>query len=175
MELPTSSITEETVRGKSTQGLKGMAAKLAAFKPVAAILAPGDVGTSPLTAIVAIGMEELEFRSVFTSPPGTDLVRGAVYYRAGQLCLCAIDIYQGSTIKEIEKKVDGVMPFIYNSLTLPPEQIGKRARSQFDLDPVPPSPDGFLPEANDIALDATASTQPAAGIEEITICSTGSI
>jgi len=159
----------ETVRGKSTQGLKGMAAKLASFKPVAAILALGDVGTSPLTTIVTIEMEELGIPSVYiTSPPGTDLVKGVVYYRAGQLCVCPIDIYQGSTIEDIDKKVDAVMPVIYDSLTLPPEQIGKRAVPQFELDPVAPSPDGFLHQAEDIRLDAAAAAQPAAGIEEIT-------
>ena len=159
----------ETVRGKSTRGLKAMAAKLAALKPVAAILALGDVGTSPLTTIVTIGMEELGIPSVYiTSPPGSDLVRGVVYYRAGQLCVCPIDIYQGSTIEEIDKKVDEVMPVIYESLTLPPELIGKRAIPDFDLDPVAPSPDGFLRQAEDIRLDAVAAAQPAAGIEEIT-------
>jgi hypothetical protein len=159
----------ETVRGKSTQGLKAMAAHLASLKPVAAILALGDVGTSPLTAIVTIGMEELGIPSVYiTSPPGTDLVKGVVFYRAGQLCVCPIDIYQGSTIEEIDKKVDDAMPAIYESLTLPPEQIAKRAVQEFDLDEVVPSPDGILRQAEEIHLDEVALAQPAAGIEEIT-------
>jgi hypothetical protein len=159
----------ETVRGKSTQGLKAMAAHLASLKPVAAILALGDVGTSPLTAIVTIGMEELGIPSVYiTSPPGTDLVKGVVFYRAGQLCVCPIDIYQGSTIEEIEKKVDDAMPGIYESLTLPPEQIGKRAVQEFGLDEVLPSSDGILRQAEAIHLDEVALAQPAAGIEEIT-------
>jgi hypothetical protein len=159
----------ETVRGKSTQGLKDMAAKLASFKPVAAILALGDVGTSPLTTIVTIEMEELGIPSVYiTSPPGTDLVKGVVYYRSGQLCVCPIDIYQGSTIEEIDKKVDDVMPVIYDSLTLPPEKIGKRAVPDFRLDPVAPAADGFLKETAGIHLDDAALAEPAAGIEEIT-------
>ena len=124
----------ETVRGKSTQGLEAMAEKLAALKPVAAILALGDVGTSPLTTIVTIRMEELGIPSVYiTSPPGTDLVKGVVYYRAGQLCVCPIDIYQGSTIEEIDKKVDDVMPAIYESLTLPPEQLAHEQRQNLAL------------------------------------------
>jgi len=74
----------ETVRGKSTEDLKQYAKKLADAKPVAAILALGDVGTSPATAIMTIAMEELGVPSVYiTSPPGTDLVRGVVFYRAG--------------------------------------------------------------------------------------------
>jgi hypothetical protein len=158
----------ETVRGKSTEELKNYAKKLADVKPVAAILALGDVGTSPATAIITIAMEELAIPSVYiTSPPGTDLVRGVVYYRAGQLCLCPIDIYQGSSIDEIDKKVDAVMQLIYDSFTLEGEQLKNRAKIEFSLDKDKPRSDGLLREAQAIELDEVSAKQPAAGIEEI--------
>jgi hypothetical protein len=159
----------ETVRGKSTQDLRDYAVKLAAAKPVAVILALGDVGTSPATTIITIALEQLGVPSVYiTSPPGTDLVRGVAFYRAGQLCLCPIDIYQGSTVDEIDDKVDLLMPLIYESLTLPADRMAERARLNFSLDKEPPAPDGLLGDAASIKLDDEASKQPAAGIEEVT-------
>lgn len=159
----------ETVRGKSTQDLRDYAVKLAAVKPVAAVLALGDVGTSPATAILTIAMEELGIPSVYvTSPPGSDLVKGVVYYRAGQLCLCPLDMYQGTTIAEINAKVDEVMPSIYDALTLPPDKISARAAVDFALDQQAPAADGLLRRASEIRLDEAARLQPAAGIEEIT-------
>src|SRR5208337_435343 len=118
----------ESVRGKSTDDLRNFAAKLAEYKPVAAVFALGDVGVSPATTIMTIRMEELGIPTVYiTAPPGSDLVKGVVHYRAGQLAVCPIDIYQGSTVEDIDKKVDDAMSLIYDFLTLPPDQISKRA------------------------------------------------
>ncbi len=159
----------ETVRGKSSRDLKEYAVKLAAAQPVAAILALGDVGTSPATAIITIALEQLGVPSVYiTSPPGSDLVRGVAFYRAGQLCLCPLDIYQGSTIEEIDGKVDAMMTAIYESVTLPEQEVAKRARLHFSLDSEPPVTDGELKQAASITLDDEALRQPAAGVEEIT-------
>lgn len=159
----------ETVRGKSTQDLRDYARKLADVKPVAAILALGDVGTSPATTILTIAMEELGIPSVYiTAPPGSDLVKGVVFYRAGQLCLCPFDIYQGSSIQEIAEKVDIMMPVIYDSLTLPDGQIAKRAAVDFSLDKIPPEADGILRQAEKIPFDEKTASEPVAGIEEIT-------
>jgi hypothetical protein len=73
----------ETVRGKTNQELKEYAAMLANNKPVAAVLALGDVGVSPATTIVTIALEELGVPSVYiTAPPGTDLARAVAFYRA---------------------------------------------------------------------------------------------
>ncbi|MDR3497198.1 MAG: hypothetical protein P4L82_21595 [Ancalomicrobiaceae bacterium] len=160
----------ETVRGKSTQGLKDYAAKkLASVKPVAAIVAIGDMGTSPATTIVTIALEELGIPSVYiTAPPGADLVKGVAYYRAGHLCLCPIDIYQGSTVEEIDEKIDAAMPVIFDSLTLPGTAIMARASLDFALDRDPPSDDGILRQAEKITLSTEARSEPAAGLEEIT-------
>ena len=160
----------ETVRGKSTQGLRDYAAKtLASVKPVAAVVALGDMGTSPATTIVTVALEELGIPAVYiTAPPGADLVRGVAFYRAGQLCLCPVDIYQGSTVEEIDAKVDAAMPVIYDSLTLRGEAIGARAALAFGLDNDPPTKDGRLGKADDLVLRAEVLSEPAAGIEEIT-------
>ena len=159
----------ETVRGKTTQDLKDYAAKLAQSKPAAAILALGDMGTSPATAIIAIELENLGVPSLYiTAPPGTDLVRAVAFYRAGQLCVTSIDMYQGSSVEEIRKTVDDQMPGILEALTLPPDRIGRRASVNFDLDLEPPSPDGILKQAATIRPEEASLREPAAGIEEIT-------
>jgi hypothetical protein len=81
----------ESVRGKSTDDLRKFAEKLAAYKPKAAIFALGDVGVSPATTIMTIRIEELGIPTVYiTAPPGSDLVKGVVYYRAGRLAVCPI-------------------------------------------------------------------------------------
>lgn len=160
----------ETVRGKSTQMLKDYAReKLAAVKPVAAILALGDVGTSPATTIMTIAMEELGIPTVYIiSPPGSSLVPGVAYYRAGRLPLCPIDIYQGSTVEEIAAKVDDVMPRIYDILTLPQDKLLKLAELDFALDRKRPSDDGILHEAATLCPSGAESAEPGAGIEAIT-------
>ena len=159
----------ETVRGKSTQMLKDYAVKLASAKPVAAVLALGDMGTSPATAIISIALEELGVPNVYiTAPPGSNLVEAVSFYRAGQLCLCSIDMYQGSTVEEIDEMVDEKMSFILEALTLPPDKIGERARLNFHLDADVPLNDGFLAAASEIELNETAFSQPACGLEEFT-------
>jgi hypothetical protein len=159
----------ETVRGKTDQDLKNFARRLAAANPVAAILALGDMGASPATTILAIGLEKLGIPSVFiTAPPGTDLVKGVAFYRAGQLCIISLDIYQGSTIEEIDKKVDEQMTGIYEALTLPFDHIGKLASLHFKVDAVAPLESGFLELSDKIDLNNLDLSEPAAGIETIT-------
>lgn len=79
----------ETVRGKDTQQLEEYAAMLAKEKPTAAIVALGDMGTSPATCIVTIALEKLGIPSVYiTAPPGGELVEGVAFYRqAGFACV----------------------------------------------------------------------------------------
>jgi hypothetical protein len=159
----------ETVRGKTNQDLKDFAARLASeYKPVAAFLALGDMGTSPATAVMTIAMEELGVPSLYiTAPPGTDLVKAAAFYRAGHLCISSIDMYQGSTKEEISQKVDEQMQEIYEALTLPAGQIEKRAALDFKLDTVPPAENGFLDTGNKINFEKIDFSEPAAGLEEV--------
>jgi len=160
----------ETVRGKTNQDLIDFAARLKdEYKPVATILALGDMGTSPATAILTIAMEEIGVPSLYiTAPPGTDLVKAAAFYRAGHLCISSIDMYQGSTVEEISGKVDDQMQSIYDALTLPPDRIGNRAALEFGLDADPPDRSGLLDVSGRIDWGKLDPSEPAAGIEEVT-------
>jgi len=159
----------ETPRGKTTQELKNYAATMADSKPVAAVVALGDMGTSAATAIVTIALEEQGVPSVYvTALPGHDVVRAVAFYRAGHLCLCPVDIYQGSTSEEVAQEVDKQMNLIYESLTLPPDQIDKRATLSFELDQMPPAADGLLELADRIKVSEDAWSEPASYIEEVT-------
>ena len=79
----------ETVRGKTDQDLKDYARSLAAAKPVAAILALGDMGTSPATAILAmlppvavvVFMQKLFIKGLVDQIIGVSLGSGAAHYR----------------------------------------------------------------------------------------------
>jgi hypothetical protein len=131
---------KETVRGKTTQGLRDYAAKIARARPVAAVVALGDMGTTPATTVLAIALEELGIPTVYiTASPGAELAQAVAFYRAGQLCLCPIDIYQGSTRAEVAAEIDKQIGFILDALTLPPGKIEKCARIDFALDREPPA------------------------------------
>lgn len=159
----------ETVRGKTNQDLKDYAAMMAGSKPVAAVVALGDMGTSPATAIVTIALEEQGVPSVYvTAPPGHDLAKAVAFYRAGHLCLCPIDIYQGSTVEEVRREVDEQMTLIYECLVLPPGQIEKRTSLDFELDQVPPAADGLLDLDVELKVDAAASSELGCYIEAVT-------
>ena len=130
---------KETVRGKTTRDLKDYAARIAECRPAAAVVALGDMGTTPATTIVSIALEERGIPTVYiTASPGAELAQAVAFYRAGQLCLCPIDIYQGSTREEVAAQIDGKIQFIFDSLTLPPDEISRCAHIDFQLDRVPP-------------------------------------
>ncbi len=137
---------EETVRGKSTKDLQDYAGKLAAAKPTAAIVALGDMGTSAATTVVSIALEELGIPTVYIiAPPGAGIAKGVAFYRAGHLCMCEIDIYQGSTSAEVAAEMDKHFDIVIESLTLKGAALENRARIDFRLDPEKPREDGFLP------------------------------
>lgn len=158
----------ETVRGKTNQMLKDFAAWLVEeYRPVAVILGLGDMGTSPATAIITIALEELGVPSLYiTAPPGSDLVKGVVFYRAGHLCLTSMDMYQGNTVEEIHALTDAAMPEIYEALTAAPERIEARANVDFRLDAEVPN--GVLDPTGKVTLSEADFAEPAAGIEEVT-------
>ncbi len=136
----------ETVRGKSSHALKAYGADLVRrTAPKAAVVALGDMGTSPATTIVTIGIEEVGVPAVYiTAPPGSDLVKSVAFYRAGHLCLSSIDIYQASTREEVAREVDRQTQFVLDSLTLPPDEIERCAAIDFALDKVPPAANGLI-------------------------------
>jgi hypothetical protein len=158
----------ETVRGKDTAALEKYAAMLAKEKPVAAVVALGDMGTSPATCIVTIALEKLGIPSVYiTAPPGGDLVEGVAVYRAGNLCLCKIDIYQASTVEEVRHEIDRKWDYIIDSLTAAPKQLGKVAHIDFKMDLVPPAKNGLLPVTEEIEATEGSLYEPGCYMEEV--------
>lgn len=156
----------ETVRGKNADQLNEYAAILAREKPVAAIVAFGDMGTSSSTTVVTIALEKLGVPSVYmTAPPGTAITEGVGGYRAGNLCLCSVDIYQGSTVEEVAAQVDLKWDYIYASLTTNGEELLKLAHIKLKMDRIPPSEDGLLPFVP--TFDAEKSREPGAYLEEV--------
>ena len=158
----------ETVRGKDTQKLEAYAAMLAQERPTAAIVALGDMGTSPATCIVTIALEKLGIPSVYvTAPPGGDLVEGVAVYRAGNLCLCKIDIYQASTGEEVRGEIDKKWNYILDSLTGTPEKLAAAAHIDFKMDLVPPAKNGLLPIVDRIDVDESRLMEPGCYMEEV--------
>jgi hypothetical protein len=158
----------ETVRGKDTAALEKYAAMLAKEKPAAAVVALGDMGTSPATCIVTIALEKLGIPSVYvTAPPGGELVEGVAVYRAGNLCLCKIDIYQASTVEDVRREIDLKWDYIVDSLSAGPEKLGKVAHIDFKMDLVPPAKNGLLPVTEKMEVSEGSLCEPGCYMEEV--------
>jgi hypothetical protein len=158
----------ETVRGKDTAALEKYAAMLAKEKPDAAVVALGDMGTSPATCIVTMALEKLGIPSVYiTAPPGGELVEGVAVYRAGNLCLCKIDIYQASTGEEVRHQIDLKWDYIIDSLTAGQERLREVARIDFKMDLVPPAQNGLLPLTEKIEASESRLYEPGCYMEEV--------
>jgi hypothetical protein len=160
---------EETVRGKSTKDLQDYAKKLAAVKPTAAIVALGDMGTAAATTVVSIALEELGIPTVYIiAPPGAGIAKGVAFYRAGHLCMCAINIYQGSTKAEVATEIDKHFNVVIGSLTLTGDALEDHAKIDFILDSDKPCEDGFLaiPESFGLKADAASLCEPGSFMEE---------
>lgn len=156
----------ETVRGKNAAMLADYAKKLAAEKPVAAIVAFGDMGTSSSTTVLTIELEKLGVPAVYmTAPPGTAITQGVGFYRAGNLCMASVDIFQASTVEQIEAEVDKKWDYILASLTSNGEKLKELAKIDFKLDKEPPKADGILDVP--IKKDEATSNEPGAYIEEV--------
>jgi hypothetical protein len=158
----------ETVRGKDTKKLEEYAAMLAKEKPTAAVVAFGDMGTSAATTIVTIALEKLGIPTVYmTAPPGSSITEGVGVYRAGNLCLCSVDIYQASTEAEVRAQVDLKWDYIINSLTATGKKLEETAHIDFKMDKIAPAGDGLLPITNAIEVDEQQLWEPGAYLEAI--------
>jgi hypothetical protein len=158
----------ETPRGKSNQDLKDYAVKLSQENPVAAFVALGDIGVSPACAIISIELEKLGIPTLYyTAPPGTDLVRAVANYRAGKLCLTSLDIYQGSSVEQIETEIDTYWPDVMDALLLSGEELEKRADLKFDIDSDVTGVTEATSLAERISLSAEDMEEPAPGIGQI--------
>lgn len=159
---------KETVRGKNTQKLEEYAEMLAKEKPTAAVVAFGDMGTSAATTIVTIALEKLGIPTVYmTAPPGGDMVEGVAVYRAGNLCLCKIDIFQASTTEEVAAQIDMKWDYIIDSLTADEEKLKKVAHIDFKMDKIAPAKDGLLPIVNNIEVSEDKLLEPGCYMDEI--------
>lgn len=157
---------KETVRGKNAERLGEYAAMLAEEKPVAAIVAFGDMGTSSSTTVLTIALEKLGIPAVYmTAPPGTAITEGVGVYRAGELCLCSVDIYQASTVDEIAAEVDKKWDYILAALTTNGDKLRELAHIDFKMDKVAPQKDGLLPFVPEFNADESA--EPGAYLEEV--------
>lgn len=108
----------QSVRGTMTEQIRELADTLAQKGAQAAVVALADMGTSVMTTILAI---ELEKRGIATlliaSPPGDNLAEHVAHYRAGQLCICRLNIYQASTVSDIRQQVDAQHAYVLEALT----------------------------------------------------------
>lgn len=156
----------ETVRGKNAERLDEYAQMLAKEKPVACIVAFGDMGTSSSTTVLTIALEKLGIPAVYmTAPPGTAITEGVGVYRAGELCLCSVDIMQASTVKQIEAEVDKKWSYILGALTSNGDALKKLAHIDFKMDRVAPAKDGYLPLT--VSCNEEDAAEPGACLEEI--------
>jgi hypothetical protein len=158
----------ETVRGKDTPKLEAYAAMLAKEKPAAAIVAFGDMGTSAATTVVTIALEKLGIPTVYmTAPPGSAITEGVGVYRAGNLCLCSVDIYQASTVEEVAAQVDLKWDYIIDSLTASGDNLAEVTKIDFKMDKVAPAANGLLPIVDRIKVDDAKLLEPGCYMEEI--------
>jgi hypothetical protein len=135
----------ETVRGKSSADLRDTAVALAAEGFAAAVVALADMGTSPATTVLAIELERAGVPTVLLgAPPGGLLAKQVAFYRAGNLCICMLDVFQASTQADVAGEVDKHIQCITDALTLPAYRLPERARIEPTMDAIPPSEDGLL-------------------------------
>jgi hypothetical protein len=102
-----------------------------------------------------------------TAPPGSSITEGVGVYRAGNLCLCSVDIYQASTEAEVRARVDLKWDYIINSLTATGKKLEETAHIDFKMDRIAPAKDGLLPITNNIKIDEKQLLEPGAYLEEI--------
>ena len=106
------------------------------------IVAFGDIGTSAATTIVTIALENTGYSDChMTAPPGSAIAEGVAVYRAGNLCLCPIDVYQASTPEEV-RAIDLKWDYIIGALTASEEKLAELAQIDFKMDQVPPAENG---------------------------------
>lgn len=158
----------ETVRGKDTNKLEEYAKMLSKEKPTAAIVAFGDMGTSSATTVVAIALEKLGMPTVYmTAPPGSAIAEGVGVYRAGNLCLCSVDVYQASTVEEVKAQVDLKWDYIIGSLTAKGNKLETLSHIDLKMDTIAPAKNGLLPIIDKIEVDDAKLLEPGCYMEEI--------
>lgn len=124
-----------TVRGLTASGLAALADELMQEKPDAVVIVLGDMGVSPASTILTIELEKRGVPTVLiTASPGAELAQATAYYRAGKLCLCPINLYQGTSKESIREQIRAQFPFLLDSLTGDEAAVAKRSELRFSLD-----------------------------------------
>lgn len=125
----------KTVRGLSSSQLACLAKELSLLRADAVVIALADMGVSPASTILAIELEKLGLPTVIiTASPGAELAQATAYYQAGGLCLCKIDLYQGTSEENIQLQLRDAFPFILDSLSGNEDTVASRAKLNFSLD-----------------------------------------
>ncbi|MFA0628314.1 hypothetical protein AB4589_10850 [Vibrio sp. 10N.222.49.A3] len=127
----------QSVRGTMTQQMRELAAILAKENYTAAVVALADMGTSVMTTILSIELERKGIPTLLiASPPGDHLAEHVAHYRAGQLCICHLDIYQASTVNDIKQQIEGKRAYALESLTAHGKDLTAAAKlnPKMDLD-----------------------------------------
>jgi hypothetical protein len=146
----------ETVRGKLTEHLRKTAQALASEGFDAAILALSDMGTSAATAVLTIELEKAGVPAVMIgAPPGAQLAEQLAFYRAGRLCRCHVDIYQGSTVPKVAAETDKIIDCIIDSLTKDAKELQQRFTIETKMDSEPPTGLLHIPVAPNSPVGAT--------------------
>ena len=158
----------ETIRGKRLGGLMDLAERLVRLNAVAAIVALGDMGVSPATTLLTIALEERGLPTVYlTVSPGHELAQAVAFYRAGRLCLCPLDLYQGSSAREVEATVDRQMWRIVDCLTAPADRINEVAQIDFPIDARPPASNCLIDLSDRVSMQKNVPFDPAAGLDAV--------
>lgn len=141
-----------TVRGLNSDGIASLADELAKTGVLAAVIALGDMGVSPASTLLTIELEKRGVPSVLiTASPGAELAQATAYYHAGKLCLCQIDLYQGTSKESIQKQIQDRFAFILACLTGDEITVERNAELKFSLDMVM-SEDGTLAELDELLV-----------------------
>ncbi len=157
---------KQTLRGEEPSDLKDLAKRLSGEGFAGAIVALADKGVSPASVILTIELEKHGIPSVcITAPPGNKVSQAVAYLRAGKLCLCSLDIHQGSTEDEVSEETRKNIDYIINSLTFKQHQINQYASIDIDLD------NDIMKESISIGKIGenllTADIEPGLGMEEV--------
>ena len=102
-----------------------------------------------------------------TAPPGASIAEGVGVYRAGNLCLCPVDVYQASTVEEIAAQIDQKWDYIIDSLTATGDRLAKLSRIDFKMDKIAPAENGLLPIIDTIKVEEDKLLEPGCYMEEI--------
>ena len=143
-------IFRETIRGKDENQIKLLAEEMAARGAKGAVLTLSDMGVSPAMVLLTIAMEKAGIPAVcLTAGPGTQLAEGVACYRAGRLCLVALDISPASSAGQIEAVVANQIDAIIDLLSGQQQKVESSTLIENRYEQPVPADDGYLRLSNE--------------------------